>query len=331
MAKVIFIYKGQKTSIICKNEDKMKDIINIFKTRYNINIDLLYFIYNGNIINLELSFNEQANSIDLGRNEMNILVYESKEYTNINNPIIVKSKEVICPECDESCRFNIKDYKIDLYECKNNHKMNNLLLDEYNNTQFINESKIICNICNTTNKSKTFNNEFYKCTDCQKNICPFCKLSHDKNHIIIEYNKKNYICQYHNIPDNFFCYDCKVNLCEKCEENHSKHKKVYFKDILSNEYEIMEEVKEFRKKIDKFNDNINLIIKILEKVKINMEIYYKINYDLINNYKKENINYQILENINEIKNNIKLNDIDEIINDNDIKNKFKNILNLYEK
>ena len=62
-----------------------------------------------------------------------------------------------------------------------------------------------------------------------------------------------------------------------------------------------------------------------------MEKYYKINYDLINNYKKENINYQILENINEIKNNIKLKDIDEIINNNDINNKFKNILYLSEK
>ena len=38
-----------------------------------------------------------------------------------------------------------------------------------------------------------------------------------------------------------------------------------------------------------------------------------------------------MENINEIKNNIKLKDIDEIINNNDINNKFKNILYLYEK
>ena len=276
MSKVIFIYKGEKASIICKNEDKMKDIINLFIARYNINIDLLFFIYNGNIINLDLSFKEQANPLDLSRSEMSILVYESKEYTNINNPIFVKSKEVICPQCDESCRINIKDYKINLYECKNNHKNNNFLLDDYNNTQFINESKIICNICNSINKSKIFNKEFYICIDCQKNICPFCKLSHDKNHKIIEYNKKNYICQFHITPYSFYCYDCKVNSCEKCEKNHSKHKKVYFKDILPNEYEIIEEIKEFRKKIDIFNDNINLIIKILENAKINMEKYYKI-------------------------------------------------------
>ena len=61
MAKVIFFYKGEQTSIICKNEDKMKDILNIFIARYNINIDLLLFIYNGNIINLDLSFKKKAN------------------------------------------------------------------------------------------------------------------------------------------------------------------------------------------------------------------------------------------------------------------------------
>lgn len=52
---------------------------------------------------------------------------------------------------------------------------------------------------------------------------------------------------------------------------------------------------------------------------------------MINNYKKENINYQILENINEIKNNIKIKDIDEIINENNINNKFKYLINIFQK
>ena len=62
-----------------------------------------------------------------------------------------------------------------------------------------------------------------------------------------------------------------------------------------------------------------------------MEIFYKINYDMINNYKKENINYQILKNINEIKNNIKIKNIDEIINENNINNIFKYLLDLFQK
>ena len=95
--------------------------------------------------------------------------------------------------------------------------------------------------------------------------------------------------------------------------------------------EIKEEVKGFRKKIDTFNENINLLIKILEKIKQNMEIYYKINYDMINNYNNDNINYQILENINEIKNNIRVTELDEITNENNINNKFKYLFDLYQK
>jgi len=30
--------------------------------------------------------------------------------------------EVICPICNENCFIEIKDFKISLYGCKNNHK-----------------------------------------------------------------------------------------------------------------------------------------------------------------------------------------------------------------
>jgi len=35
---------------------------------------------------------------------------------------------------------------------------------------------------NKNNKSKTYNNEYYMCNIFQINICPLCKLKHDKNH-----------------------------------------------------------------------------------------------------------------------------------------------------
>ena len=58
----------------------------------------------------------------------------------------------------------------------------------------------------------------------------------------------------------------------------------------------------------------------------NIEIYYKINNDLLNNY--ENKNYHNLKNINEIVNIIKLNDIRKINNIND---RISNILDIYNK
>ena len=194
MVTVIFIFNGKKTTILCKKEDKMKDICNHFISRFKINTNSVCFIYNENMLNMDLTFNEQANPIDNERNEMNILVYEIQKNSDIQKyrkNIIVKSKEIICPECDEDCRMSIKDFKINLYDCKNNHKTENILLNEFNYSQIIKESRIICDICKTKNKSN--NDYFYKCIDCKKNICQICKLSHDCGHNIIDYNKKNYM------------------------------------------------------------------------------------------------------------------------------------------
>ena len=127
---------------------------------------------------------------------MNALLNEPIDNENKND--IIKSKDVICPECGECIRIDIKDYKIKLYECKNKHKLENISLDEFENMQKIDKTKIICKICNKSNKSNSNNNIFYKCITCKKNICPLCKSNHDKLHKIINYDDKNYICNKHN-------------------------------------------------------------------------------------------------------------------------------------
>lgn len=71
------------------------------------------------------------------------------------------SNEIICPTCKENCLIEIKDYKISLYGCKNYHRKNNILLSEFKETQKINISDIICNICKERNKGNTHNNDFY--------------------------------------------------------------------------------------------------------------------------------------------------------------------------
>ena len=35
--------------------------------------------------------------------------------------VFVKSKEIICPKCYEPCKIKIENYKIKLYDCVNNH------------------------------------------------------------------------------------------------------------------------------------------------------------------------------------------------------------------
>ena len=64
MAKVNFTYEGIKTVIQCSKEDKMRNICSKFGTKSEVDINSLFFIYNGKLINLELTFYEQANSTD---------------------------------------------------------------------------------------------------------------------------------------------------------------------------------------------------------------------------------------------------------------------------
>jgi len=326
MADAIFSFEGSKIVIQCKKEDKMEDICNKFVNKVGIDINSIYFLYNGDLINFELKFNEQAKKIDKDKNEMNIVV-------NKLNPSIINEerKEIICPECGENCKIKISDYKIKFYDCKNKHEIKNILLDEYKNRQNIDESNIICNICNKQNKNKSYNKKFYICLMCKKNLCPLCESIHDNNHKIIDYEKKNYNCINHDEKYISYCNKCKINLCSKCEIEHNNHEIIKYINILPNENKIKGEINQFRNKIDKLNNKINNIINILNKIKENIEIYYKINNDAMNNYIKENLNYEILYNINEIKNNIKIKDIDEIINDNNINNEFKNLLNIYNK
>ena len=144
------------------------------------------------------------NQIIKDKNEkINILVYNNKIKGN-NKEIILN--EIICPECKEKILINIKDYKINLYGCKNGHKIENILLKEYENIQKKDISKIVCNKCYKSNIN--INEEIYICNDCNINLCSLCKYKHDKNHNIINYNDKYYICKKHNDRFIKYCKDC---------------------------------------------------------------------------------------------------------------------------
>ena len=64
------------------------------------------------------------------------------------------------------------------------------------------------------------------------NLCPLCKLNHDTNHSIINYDKKNYVCPGHNCFYIKYCHQCKKNICMHCEKNHKNHDMIYLGDIL---------------------------------------------------------------------------------------------------
>ena len=331
LAMVIFLLNGMQTRIQCLINEKMRDIINRFNTKLKINMNNAQYLYGGNQVNLELTFYQQASNIDKQRKEMIILVYINESIIS-NNQSTIKSKEIICPKCKENCLIRFYNYQIHLYNCKNGHNINNISFKDFNNSQNINENEIKCNKCNNT-KYKSYNKQFYICLNCNINLCPLCNQKHDKTHEIIDYNNINYICSYHKDFYVSYCYDCKINLCMKCETKHNNnHNIINYKDILPDEDEIKKDLKKFKDKIDKLKETIKELINWLNNIYDNFQKLYKISYDIVYNYNLRQRNYEILENVNSVKDLINAKDIDDIIDKNiPYINKFKKFSDIYDK
>jgi len=96
--EINFDYKGNIIPIQIKLNEPIKEIYNKFCIKLSLNINSLYFLYNGKIIDDKLPLNEVINSEDKKRNKMNILVFSMKDkYPNENNSQ-VKAEQIICPK-----------------------------------------------------------------------------------------------------------------------------------------------------------------------------------------------------------------------------------------
>ena len=323
MIEVELYYNNIKTIIQSNINEKMNDIFNKYLTKIKKNLNDLYFVYDGHIIEENVKdkyFNEFANNLDKERKKMNILVYEK----NINKEKInkIKIREIICPECGENIRLKIDNYKIKLYGCRNGHEINNMLFEEFENLENIDEKKIECNKCKENNKENTYKNIFYRCNTCRINICPLCKSNHDNNHNIINYDLKYYICEEHNEKYFSYCKSCKKNICLYCKNNHNNHEIIIYENI-EDKNKKLKVLNELKDKIDKLKIDIINIKNILDNAFKNIETYYNICNNYINNYDIKRINYEKIQNINNILNKDIINDINKIINDNNINNKIK--------
>ena len=192
MASIEFKYNGSNTVIQCNEKDKMKDIINRFKTKMQLEKEKFLYLYGGTQINEELTFEETINKDSKDEKKMLILVESIDQEVKKGNGII-QSKEIICKECRENCFLNIENYKILLNGCKNGHKSDNLFLNEFHRTQMVDENKIKCCYCK---EDKVTKNKIYLCNSCNKIFCTLCNNKYKnehKHHNIINYDDKNYI------------------------------------------------------------------------------------------------------------------------------------------
>ena len=90
MKEVVFIYEQEYFPIKCNENQKMKDICHHLSIKINIYLNLLVFLYGGNIINLEKKLNEITDE-----NKIYVLVY--------------KNENEICSKCGRILDNNIID------------------------------------------------------------------------------------------------------------------------------------------------------------------------------------------------------------------------------
>jgi len=183
--KVKIKYNNESIEFKRKPKDRIYNIFQKFASSKSKDISSFSFFHKGKImydfmeVETYLEFDDKKN--------------DEIEISAIDKNYLVKSKHVICPMCGESTRLKFKNFKISLFQCKNNHNIGNLTTKEFVDSQLINHSEITCYTCKN-NISNTYKNQFYYCLNCKLNFCPLCYCLHDRTHLIEFYDSKPYIC-----------------------------------------------------------------------------------------------------------------------------------------
>lgn len=102
MINIEFDYNKEITIIQAKTKDKFKDVINKYIQKSFLDLNFLSFLTNDKEINPE-------NEVEKIMNEKN----KEYKYLRVIVQVIDKSKEIICPECQESCKLRINNFKLE--------------------------------------------------------------------------------------------------------------------------------------------------------------------------------------------------------------------------
>ena len=140
-ALVEFQLESSSILIQCTELQKISDICKSYVSKAKLNENEIIYSYNGksgSLFDKNLTFKEMANSFDKERKKMIIVVTKQSK----NEEKIIKSKYVVCPSCKEISKMEIKNYKINIFGCKNNHTKYNIPLKDFEKTQMINLADI---------------------------------------------------------------------------------------------------------------------------------------------------------------------------------------------
>ena len=306
----------QEDFIDCQTNELMKDIISRYRSKSKILADELLYLYNGDIINPNLNLGQINNK------EKEIFISVIPKNNTKNENIIQKSNIIKCSQCNDPAIIEfLNNYKIALLDEKHGKKIINL--QDFNNTQLINENDIKCSKCSNSLANSDQRN-FYYCFECHKNFCFICKPLHQEHKNIVDYSIKYFKCPQHQ-EQNFilYCLNCKKNLCLFCKKQHETHKIINFYNLYQGEN------KELIGKIQKVKKLVDNIIDSLKKFKENLDVYVQINEKLNNNLLNRNLNYENLKSMkNLMETSFLKNDIDQILNNKDINKRLQKIISM---
>ena len=211
---IIFIYNGIEIKIPYSKNEKMSSLVSKFCAKSEKKRENFYFLLNGTTLDEDLDesqilANQQGKKIILAYKNDFIEDDNEEEENADENGIIQRPHEIICPKCKESSCIELKDFKISFIQCKHEHKIGNIPISDFDKCQGVNLSKIICSKCKERNRGDMTNYLFFVCLTCHSNLCPMCKLSHNAEHKIINYDYKYYICPEHEETYSCYCKNCK--------------------------------------------------------------------------------------------------------------------------
>jgi len=302
MVEIEFNFNQTITNIQANLNDPFRDVINKFLQKSLLEPGSVNFLANGKVINSNESVESHMSNLNKESKKIKIIVTMAENEDQNKEQVIVKSKDIICPQCQEPCRITTEKFKIKLYDCANGHNIDDIKFINFDKTQNINESQIICDNCKFKNKGNCPADEFYRCLNCKLNLCLLCKPNHDSRHNIIKYDQRNYICQIHNEPLIKYCIQCKKNICFVCEE-HQKHEFEDLGNLIPNIEEKKKILSEFKINIDEINETIKEAINKLNGFMLYINKFYEINNSILKSYDVKKRNFQVLKNLNEINDN----------------------------
>jgi surface protein len=326
-AEIIFTFNGAQTKIKCNREDLMRDIIERYKEKDNLDLSNMFLLYKGNKVNPFITFEEQLAEEDKNKNTMEISCLQmSKRHTTFKS--LKRKKESV----NSIRKSNLKRNSIKKIEINDDPKIE---------TSEKEKEKEITNELKTSNKNLKKSLFMPEVKEPVKN-----EVSNDNG---FNFNKM------FNYNEFFRAYSCQINLTDNNEKTPMMNDlisndvslrntevvntdKIYEggnKSFPSSEKKMENELDEFQMKFDIINNKIRELINILSQINDNINSFYEATFDKINDSETVQQDDKIINDFKTILNNYTkfIDDMNVSIIDNKISKtseKFNNLMNAYK-